>query len=174
MVRRNQSEIRAVINIELTFAHWMAGHQSITYSTNFLCERFRAIELRKELCTTKGGGISEDPVASFGKQKGSRGSGRSEPGYGGIGESSRNSCSSSKGGRLNITREVCGREGTISVSAALQWGRRKADRAGTRPLPVGQTRMRAPNPNTVERPANKTNRAEPAGGDQARSRIRGY
>jgi len=42
------------------------------YSIDLLCERFRAIELRKELRTTKGGGTSEDPVVLFAKQKGSR------------------------------------------------------------------------------------------------------
>jgi hypothetical protein len=43
---------------------------------NLLCERFRAIELRKELRSTEGG-TSEDPYDLLAKQKGSRARGRS-------------------------------------------------------------------------------------------------
>ena len=47
---------------------------SSNYSIDTLC----AIELRRELRTTRDGGTSEDPVALLAKQKGSRGSERSE------------------------------------------------------------------------------------------------
>ena len=39
------------------------------YSIDTLCERFRAIELQKELCTTSGSGTADDPVALLSKQK---------------------------------------------------------------------------------------------------------
>jgi hypothetical protein len=59
------------------------------YSIDTLCERFRAIELRKELRTTKEGGTSVDPVALLAKQKGSKGAGKFESTRGGKSESSR-------------------------------------------------------------------------------------
>jgi hypothetical protein len=40
------------------------------YSIDVLCDRFRAIKLRKELRATKGGSTAEDPVALLAKQKG--------------------------------------------------------------------------------------------------------
>ena len=80
-----------------------------SYSIDILCERFHAIELHKELRTR---GTSEDPAALLVKQKGSRGSGRSEPEHrGGIGESSGNSSSSSKGKRANVICNGCGKKG---------------------------------------------------------------
>jgi hypothetical protein len=43
------------------------------YSIDVLCERSRAIDLRRELRTTKEGGTSGDQVALLAKQKGSKG-----------------------------------------------------------------------------------------------------
>ena len=75
------------------------------YSIDILCEKFRAIELCKELCTTTtGGGTSEDSVALLAKQKGSKGSGRVESGC-------RGGSSGSKGKRVNITCYGCGKKG---------------------------------------------------------------
>ena len=85
---------------------------SSNYSIDTLCKRILAIELRRELHTTRDGGASEDPVALLAKQKGSRGSGRSESGRsGGINESAGNSRSSSKWKRPSITCFGCGKRG---------------------------------------------------------------
>jgi hypothetical protein len=95
------------------------------YLIDVLCERFRTIELHRELCTTKDG---ENPVALLAKQKGSRGSGRSEPGHGG-GESSGNNCSTSKGMRPSITCYGCGKKGYIKQDLSLyeEAGKRRTD-----------------------------------------------
>ena len=69
----------------------VAVHNPIptNYSIDTLCERFRAIELRRELRTTQNGGGS-DPVALLVKQRGSKGNDRkSGSGRGGRGESSK-------------------------------------------------------------------------------------
>ena len=90
------------------------------------------------------------------EQKGSRGSGRSEPERrGGIGESSGNSSSSSKGKRANIICNGCGKKGYYKHECRSPRGRRKADRARIRP------RSNAHGGNA---PTNKTNPAKHAGG----------
>jgi len=77
----------------------VAMHDPIpsNYSINALCERFRAIELRKELRTTKSTGTPEDPVALLAKQKGSKG-GKAEGSHGkGKGDASGDKAKQPKG-----------------------------------------------------------------------------
>ena len=86
----------------------VAMHDPIpsNYSINALCERFRAIELRKELRTTKGTSTPEDLVALLAKQKGSKG-GKAEGSHGkGKGDASGGKAKKPKG-----TCWGCGKKG---------------------------------------------------------------
>src|SRR5260370_33563178 len=76
------------------------------YSIDVLCDRFRAIELRKELRTTKGGGTTEDAIALLASQKGSKAAGKSDAKRGGDkGEST------SRGKKPRVSCWGCGKKG---------------------------------------------------------------
>lgn len=129
-----------------------------------LCERFRTIKLCRELRTTKDGGTPEDPVALLAKQKGSRGSGRSESGCsGGAGESSGNSRSGSKGRRLSITCHRCGKRGHYKQDCRSM---RRKDKGGQsqNTVTTSGTNAHIGNSNGGNAPTNRMNLAKPAGG----------
>jgi len=130
------------------------------HSIDVLCDRFRAIELRKELRTTKVGGTAEDPVALLAKQKGSKGSGRSETGRGGTSEPSGGSRSSSRGKKANVTCYGCGKKGHYKHECRSP---RKQGQGQNAPSTSG-TNTHTSNSQGANAPANKPNPAKPAGG----------
>ena len=110
------------------------------YSIDTLCERFRAIELRKELRTTRWGGTADDPVALLAKQKGRR-AGSPMPGKGMILPMARRRKEKECVG--DVARRV-----TVSTNVARR-NRRREDRilgdrmqtrAGTRMLAAAEAR----------------------------------
>ena len=143
----------------------VAVHDPIpsNHSIDVLCERFRAIELRRELRTTKDGGTPEDPVAILAKQKGSRGSGRSESGENDSEVSSSNSRSGSEGRRLSVTCHGCGKRGHYKQDCRSM---RRKDKGGQsqNTATTSGTNAHVGNSNGGNAPTNRMNPAKPAGG----------
>jgi len=108
------------------------------HSIDLLCEQFYAIELRRELRTTKEGGTSEDPVALLAKQRGSKGSGGSISTRGERkGESS---SSSYKTKKLRVTCYGCGKRGHMKYECRSSKRQEKGGQTRIRPLGVDRTR----------------------------------
>ena len=129
----------------------------LNYSIDVSCERFRAIELRKELRTTKDGGTPVDPVALLAKQRGSKGAGKSDSTRGGgKGESSG---SSNKTGKSRVTCYGCGKKGHYKYECRSL---KKQEKGGQTQNTASTSGSNANNSGNT--PANKATPAKPAGG----------